>query len=104
MRDMDSTEFLIFRYGESNFGASVRSRHWALSVPDQGRGIMFGGSAHFTANRSSNVQDFLHLRNKNLSLLSVRELILSQPGSMATYVNFHFFYSVISLCMYYLFI
>ena len=72
--DIDSAEFLIFRYGESNFGASVRSRNWALSVPTTGRGVIFGGSAHFMMNRSSNVQDFLHERDSNLQLFSIRAL------------------------------
>ena len=98
--DMDSVEFLLFRYGESDFGASVRSRHWALSVPAQGRGIMFGGSAHFKANRSSNVQDFLHLRDPNLSLFSIRELTPNQPSSIAIQLKSRLFYCAISLVMF----
>lgn len=72
--DLNSAEFLIFRYGESNFGASVRSRNWAMSVPTTGRGIMFGGSAHFTMNRSANVQDFVHERDSNVKLFTIRAL------------------------------
>ena len=98
--DMDSVEFLLFRYGESDFGASVRSRHWALSVPAQGRGIMFGGSAHFKANRSSNVQDFLRLRDQNLPLFSIRELTPNQPSSIAVQLTSHIFYFIISLFVY----
>ena len=82
--DIDSTEFLIFRYGESDFGASVRSRNWALSVPTTGRGMMFGGSAHFMMNRSSNVQDFLHERDANLQLFSIRTLTPPEPTNHAT--------------------
>jgi hypothetical protein len=72
--DLDSTDFLFFRYGETEFGAAVRNINWAESVPVTGRGILFGGSAHFNLNRSTNVQDFLRIRNKDLQIFASRSV------------------------------
>ncbi len=54
-----SIEFLLFRFGETEFGGAVRSLAWAEAVPESERGIVFGGSAHFTLDATYNVQDFL---------------------------------------------
>ena len=81
--DFDTPEFFLFRYGESNFGASVRNLNWAASVPTKGRGIIFGGSAHFTMNRSANVQDFLVIRDKNVALFSIDSIGPSPSASAA---------------------
>jgi hypothetical protein len=72
--DFDSIDFLLFRYGESGFGASVRSLNWANSVSTEGRGIVFGGSSHFTSVKPINMQDFLVARDFNIKLFSVRPL------------------------------
>lgn len=72
--DFDDMNFIFFRNGESDFGAAVRSLNWANSLPTKGRGIVFGGSAHFTSRRPVNVQDFLASRDANVKLFSVRTL------------------------------
>lgn len=61
---MEKTDemFLLFRNGESEFGGAVRSAVWAETVPVHGRGVVFGGSAHFTDCRGVNFQDFYHDR------------------------------------------
>ena len=79
--DFNEINFILFRYGESPFGASVRSFHWATSVPLQQRGIVFGGSAHFTQVRSINVQDFLMARDENRKLFSFRSLTNSSSDT-----------------------
>jgi hypothetical protein len=66
--DLDNVDFLIFRYGESNFGAAVRSLNWANSISINGRGIVFDGSAHFTSTKAINMQDFLMTRDNSIKL------------------------------------
>ena len=88
--DFDTAEFFLFRYGESNYGASVRSHNWAMSVPNKGRGIIFGGSSHFTMNRSANVQDFLVIRDRNVTLFSIDQLGPATTGSAAHRLVNHF--------------
>lgn len=58
-----SLDYIIWRYGETPFGGAVRSYVWAKQVPTSGRGIVFGGSAHFTSDQPVNFQDFLKDRN-----------------------------------------
>ena len=79
--DFDEINFILFRYGESSFGASVRNFNWANSVPLQRRGIVFGGSAHFTQTGSINVQDFLTAREENRKLFSIRNLTNSMSDT-----------------------
>lgn len=59
----DCPEFLLFRNGETRFGGAVRSARWMQSVPRDGRGIVLGGSAHFTSSLPINFQDFHMLRS-----------------------------------------
>lgn len=54
-----TTEFFFFRYGETEFGGAVRSRIWAGSIPREGRGVVFGGAAHFRNAKPIDVQDFI---------------------------------------------
>lgn len=54
--------FLLFRNGETQFGGAVRSAMWTKHLPAEGRGLIFGGSAHFTNTRGINFQDFYHKR------------------------------------------
>ncbi len=72
--DFGDINFILFRYGESIFGASVRSLNWANSIPTKGRGIVFGGSAHFTSVKPINMQDFLIARDSSIKLFSIRPL------------------------------
>lgn len=54
--------FLLFRNGETAFGGAARSVMWADRLPVTGRGLVFGGSAHFTSPKGINFQDFYHDR------------------------------------------
>lgn len=55
----------LFGHGETPFGGMIRSSFWSQALPTSGRGVLFGGSAHFEGtNRiqghpSLFVQDFL---------------------------------------------
>ncbi len=53
-----SLSYILFRYGETSFGAGVRSLIWAKSSPRAGRGAIFGGSGHYSSAQPINVQDF----------------------------------------------
>jgi hypothetical protein len=72
--DFDNINLFFFRYGESDFGAAVRSLNWANSIPLKEHGIVFGGSAHFTSAKPINVQDFLIARDNSIKLFSIRSL------------------------------
>jgi hypothetical protein len=72
--DFDDINFFLFRYGESPFGAAVRSLNWANSVPINRRGIVFGGSAHFTSTKPINMQDVLVTRDASIKLFSIKSL------------------------------
>jgi hypothetical protein len=63
-----SLDYIIWRYGETPFGGAVRSYVWSKQVPTSGRGIVFGGSAHFTSDNPENFQDFLKDRNPEVKL------------------------------------
>lgn len=67
-------EYTVFRYGETPFGGAVRGDLWARSVPVTGRGIVFGGSAHFMMPEAVNFQDFLHLRNPEMKFYSIKPI------------------------------
>ncbi|MGL4956217.1 MAG: hypothetical protein ACRC9X_03460 [Bacteroidales bacterium] len=54
-----SSEFIFFRNGETPFGAAVRNLHWADATPTKGKGVVFGGIAHFTDSRPINYQNLL---------------------------------------------
>jgi len=56
-------EFVVFRYGETPFGAAVRSYFWAKAAPTVGRGVVFGGSAHMTGAEAHTVEDFMNARH-----------------------------------------
>jgi len=52
--------FFFFRYGEDPFGLYVRNNGWAKNLPAGGRGVVFGGLAHFERTGAVNFQDFVH--------------------------------------------
>lgn len=58
-----SLDYILWRYGETPFGGAVRSYLWAQAAPLKGRGLIFGGSAHFASTTPWNVEDFLAARN-----------------------------------------
>jgi hypothetical protein len=69
-----SVPYLLFRYGEVDFGGAVRSLWWARHTPQSGRGIVFGGSAHFNSAKPVNVQDFIAARQPNRPLFSIKSI------------------------------
>lgn len=54
----DDITYLVFRYGEAQFGGAVRSLLWAQRIPANGKGIVFGGGGHLTNDEPLNFQDF----------------------------------------------
>lgn len=66
--------FFLFRFGETPFGAVVRNMLWTDVSPSKGRGVLFGGSAHFSLPSSGNVQDFIAARDGARTIVSLREL------------------------------
>lgn len=68
-----SLAWIVFRYGQTPFGGSVRSYLWAKHVPLAGRGIVHGGSAHFDDPGPLNFQDFLKRRNRHEKFYTVRK-------------------------------
>jgi hypothetical protein len=69
-----SLEYLFFRYGETAFGGAVRSLIWANATPESGRGILFGGGAHFNYPDVPMVQDLIHADDPGRPFFSVRDL------------------------------
>jgi hypothetical protein len=66
--------FLLFRYGESVFGGAVRSLEWQRNLPEKGRGIVFGGSGHYSLSEPINVQDFVAAATPSRPLFSLMPL------------------------------
>ena len=66
--------YLLFRYGEVDFGGAVRSYWWAKRAPAKGRGILFGGSAHFNSAKPVNVQDFIIMLQPNRPVFSPKTI------------------------------
>ncbi|MBD2770287.1 hypothetical protein IC235_20565 [Hymenobacter sp. BT664] len=67
LEKVDNLNF-FFRYGEFPFGLYVRNNGWAKNLPATGRGIVFGGSAHFEGPGAVNTQDFVHLYHPELRI------------------------------------
>lgn len=67
-------EYIFFRYGENKFGGAVRSYWWAKALPKTGKGLVFGGSGHFTGADSINFQDFQMLLNPKAKLFAIGEI------------------------------
>lgn len=75
-----SMPYILFRYGETPFGASVRNYQWASHSPAKGRGVIFGGGSHFNLPGTANVQDFLAVRDRGRTFVSLKDL-KAKPGS-----------------------
>ena len=66
----------LFGHGETPFGGMIRNSFWSQALPTSGRGVLFGGSAHFEGTNLIQghpplfVQDFLSpvYRGKKLLL------------------------------------
>lgn len=72
--EASTTEYILFRYGENKFGAAVRSYWWAKALPKTGKGIIFGGSAHFNDKDSINFQDFQAMLNPKMKMFVLEAL------------------------------
>ena len=72
--------YIFFRYGETSFGAAVRSQIWADATPPSGRGILFGGGAHFHYPDVPMVQDLILAESPNRPFFSTRDLWEKQKG------------------------
>jgi hypothetical protein len=60
---MDASElYVTFRFGEFLLGAATRDYVWASKLPDWGRGVVYGGSSHFSPDRRPNMLTFLRER------------------------------------------
>jgi len=60
---MDASElYVTFRFGEFPLGAATRDYVWASTLPDWGRGVVYGGSSHFSPDRRPNLLTFLRER------------------------------------------
>lgn len=69
-----TVEYLLLRYGETSFGGAVRSLGWAERLPRQGRGIVFGGGAHFNEEKPINVQDFLIAQTPGRAVFTLKPI------------------------------
>lgn len=74
-----SAEYLFFRYGENKFGGAVRSLWWAQLLPKKGKGLVFGGSGHFTDTSPINFQDLLAVVNPKMKMFVLEPIKLRQP-------------------------
>lgn len=72
--EKSSAEFIFFRYGENKFGAAVRSLWWAQLLPKTGKGLIFGGSGHFTIPNAINFQDFQLMLNPKMKMFTLEEI------------------------------
>lgn len=66
--------YLIFRFGETDFGGAVRNIIWASNIPTKGRGIVFGGKNHFNHPKAIDFQDFAKERNDAYQFFSLEEI------------------------------
>ena len=61
-------EYILFRFGEFPLGSTVRDAVWASRIPPSGRGVVYGGGAHFSPSRHPNMLAFLHERFPEMGL------------------------------------
>ncbi|HRH47034.1 MAG TPA: hypothetical protein PKY82_35640 [Pyrinomonadaceae bacterium] len=72
--EKSTIEYIFFRFGENKFGAAVRSYWWAKALPKTGKGLIFGGSAHFTDKDAINFQDFEAMLNPKMKMFVLEAL------------------------------
>jgi hypothetical protein len=72
-------EYILFRYGENKFGGAVRSYRWANRLPKTGRGLVFGGSGHFTEPGGLSFQNFQQLLNPKMKMFVLAPLKIRKP-------------------------
>ncbi|HOW86716.1 MAG TPA: hypothetical protein P5119_12705 [Candidatus Aminicenantes bacterium] len=63
-------EYTLFRYGEFPLGATTRNIVWAEVVPLGGKGVVYGGSAHFVPLPATpyTFQDYVRRRDPTIAL------------------------------------
>lgn len=72
--EASTAEYIFFRYGENKFGGAVRSYWWAKALPKTGKGLIFGGSAHFNDKDPINFQDFEAMLNPKMKMFVLEAL------------------------------
>jgi hypothetical protein len=67
-------EYTLYRYGEFPLGSTVRNMVWADAVPLSGKGVIFGGSAHFVPLPATpyTFQDYVKKRDPGMKFFLVR--------------------------------
>jgi len=69
---LDTSElYVAFRFGEFPLGASTRDYVWASRIPEWGRGVVYGGSSHFSPDRLPNMLTFLRERFPDIQVFSM---------------------------------
>jgi len=69
---LDTSElYVAFRFGEFPLGASTRDYVWASRIPEWGRGVVYGGSSHFSPDRRPNMLTFLRERFPDIQVFSM---------------------------------
>jgi hypothetical protein len=63
-------EYTLFRYGEFPLGSTTRNIVWADTVPLVGKGVVYGGSAHFVPLPATpfTFQDYIKRRDPGVAL------------------------------------
>jgi hypothetical protein len=67
-------DYNLFRYGEFPLGATTRNIIWAEVLPARGKGVVYGGSAHFVALPATpfTFQDYMKRKDPAIGLFLVR--------------------------------
>lgn len=68
---MDASElYVLFRFGEFPLGAAARDYVWASTIPEWGRGVVYGGSSHFSLDRRPSMLTFLRERFPKIEIFT----------------------------------
>ena len=67
-------DYNLFRYGEFPLGATTRNIIWAEVLPAKGKGVIYGGSAHFVPLPATpfTFQDYMKRKDSRIELFLVR--------------------------------
>jgi hypothetical protein len=79
--EASTLEYIFFRYGENKFGGAVRSLQWANALPKTGKGLIFGGSGHFTDPAPINFQDLQQMVNPKMKLFVLEPFKMRQAAN-----------------------
>lgn len=75
-----SPDYIFFRYGENRFGGAVRSLWWAQYTPKSGRGLVFGGSGHFSDADAINFPDLQLLLRPTTKMFVIEPIKIKQKS------------------------